>query len=193
MLLNKDLDREVINKLDYKSVITFFNLNKYFRNIVCDNQFFYRRLEKDYPGIKDGNYKQSFFYIYKLKKFGYTYSSKNLSPKYQYRQVKKLIRRIFRMRKSMYRPIDEICQTSEVFLYIVNRCNLNLIKFALTLYNFSPECQKYGINYSHINDIDIIKFFVEKNFANNSIINRGLQRAIKLQDLEMINYFTKNE
>ncbi len=65
-----------------------------------------------------------------------------------------------------------------------------MIKFALSIYDFSPGCQLDTVlNVYQPSDINIIKFFIERNIVNDALISRGLSRAIKLKDVEMIKYF----
>ena len=187
MLFYKDIDREIINKLNYIDLINVCNLNSYFRNKVCDEQFFHRRLKNDYPKMKT-----NVNYIYKMIKMGYTYTDKDLPAKYQYRQVRKLIKRIARMKKTALRPIDEMCDSTGIFQYVTKTNNLNLIKYALSIYDFSLGCQAYTIlNVYRPSDINIIKFFIERNIVSDALIVRGLARAIKLKNFEMIKYFVE--
>ena len=45
---DKDLDREILLRASDKSIISTCNADRYFRDIVCDDNFFRRRLEKEY-------------------------------------------------------------------------------------------------------------------------------------------------
>lgn len=87
---NKDADREILSKLEDKDLLQICSVNKYFKYIVCDDEFFKRRLMK-YPDIEkyrgDKKWRRFFletvYYISKLKEeFNYDYVFGN--PKKQY-------------------------------------------------------------------------------------------------------------
>lgn len=77
----KDVDREILNKLDDKSLLKACSIDKYTWNTVCDDDFLKRRLLGKYPEIERYKLKnetwKSFFlrathYIALLKKNGVT-------------------------------------------------------------------------------------------------------------------------
>ena len=49
---NKDTAREILSKLDDRSLIITCNSSKYFRYEVCDEKFWERRYHKRFPGQK---------------------------------------------------------------------------------------------------------------------------------------------
>jgi len=49
---NKDIDREILSKLDDKNLLKACQVNKYFWNQVCNEDFFRNRLLKMFPEIK---------------------------------------------------------------------------------------------------------------------------------------------
>lgn len=83
---NKDIDREILLKLSNKDFLYIGYLNKYFKNEVCDDLFFKRRLQQTYPYIlkfknKNKTWKRYFlevaYYINEIKKdFKYLENSK---------------------------------------------------------------------------------------------------------------------
>ena len=55
---NKDTDRLILLNLSDRDFLKSCNVNSYFRNTVCDDTFFKRRLEQTYPSTiryKDEN------------------------------------------------------------------------------------------------------------------------------------------
>ncbi len=45
----RDVDREILLKLDDYSLLKTCSLNNYFKNSVCDDQFLEKRLKQTYP------------------------------------------------------------------------------------------------------------------------------------------------
>jgi hypothetical protein len=105
----KDVDREILNKLPDEDVIKSCSLNSYLREKVCDEGFFKRRLDQNYPELefiideKYNNstgriyptYKQAYletiYYISKMKEIGYKYVRNGNTPKLQYQKAKKFM------------------------------------------------------------------------------------------------------
>lgn len=90
MLKNKDIDREILLKLSDLDLIKMCNLNRYFRNTLCDDNFFHKRLQQKYPDtlrnnskyILPSNYK--FWYLKVIRcivilkeKYNYIYTEGN--------------------------------------------------------------------------------------------------------------------
>ena len=84
----KDIDREILFKIkDDKEFLKSCNLNNYFRNEVCNDNFFRTRLSITYPNtlkykINEQTWKQYFleviYYIAKLKEdYRYKYEDGN--------------------------------------------------------------------------------------------------------------------
>jgi len=49
---NKDIDRDILNKLDDKELLKACSIDKYTWNTVCDDEFFHRRILVKYSEIK---------------------------------------------------------------------------------------------------------------------------------------------
>lgn len=79
----KDTDREILLKMDDENFLKTCNLNNYFKNEVCNDNFFKKRLQEKYPDTLELNeygndWKRYFlevvYYISKLKEeFNYDY------------------------------------------------------------------------------------------------------------------------
>lgn len=89
---NKDIDREIILLLPDKDFLSVCKINKYFWNVVCDDNLFRNRLSRTYPDtLKYNNdsytWKDYFlfiiYYINKLKE-DYDFKYKNGDPMAQY-------------------------------------------------------------------------------------------------------------
>ena len=81
---NKDIDREILLKLSDEDLITFYSLNKYFYEDVCDNLFFKRKLQQSYPETlkfyNEDNYKKYYLKVVHcifemIFKYKYLYTS----------------------------------------------------------------------------------------------------------------------
>lgn len=49
--LGKDINREILSKLDDKELLKVCSIDKYFWNEVCDDVFLQRRISKKYPEV----------------------------------------------------------------------------------------------------------------------------------------------
>jgi len=88
----KDVDREILSKLDDRDLLKACSIDKYTWNTVCDDVFLKRRLLPRYPKIEkykkeNESWKQFFLrsikYISLLKEnFNYIYKSGNFEKKY---------------------------------------------------------------------------------------------------------------
>jgi len=94
---NKDVDREILSKLDDRNLLQACQVNKYVWNQVCNEDFFRNRLLKMFPEIKREDiknwkefYLQAIYYISKMKEdYGYVYTFGDF--KEQYKLLKQLI------------------------------------------------------------------------------------------------------
>jgi len=79
---NKDVDREILSKLDDKNLLKACQINKYFWEKVCNEDFFRNRLLNNYPNIRREDIKnwkefhlRAIYYISKMKEdYGYVYN-----------------------------------------------------------------------------------------------------------------------
>ena len=102
----KDVDREILKYIDDSELLKVCSVNKWFYNIVCDDNFLKRRLMK-YPNIEKSrqgeNWKQFFscFLYYNSemkKKFDFSYTSGHFKKQYallQYRLKEEKKRKYF--------------------------------------------------------------------------------------------------
>lgn len=80
----RDLDREILGKIEDKDLLKVCSIDKYTWNIVCDDSFLRRRMCKKYPEIENYKFdsetwklffKRAIYYITLLKqKFDYDYT-----------------------------------------------------------------------------------------------------------------------
>ncbi len=86
----KDLDREILNKVEDTELLKVCSIDKRMWNEVCDDSFLRRRLEKNHPDVLQ--YKETwkeFFLdvthiIAKMKQeFGFTYTTGNYKKQYK--------------------------------------------------------------------------------------------------------------
>ena len=196
----KDVDREILSKLPDKDVITACSANSYLKKKVCDEGFFKRRLEINYPELKFftndiyyetaerryPTYKQAYletvYYISKMEEIGYEYVRNGYLPKGQYWQAKEI-----------YDEISSLNMTdpfiSGWFLRdIINTQNLNLIKYTMSLYKFPVNVIKMALANSSPR-LNIIKYFADRGEVNSLLLRMALEDARKKGDIEMIRYF----
>ncbi len=68
--------------------------------------------------------------------------------------------------------------------------DLNLIKYAMNLYNFDTGTMINALGNSRIvNQLDIIKYFAEREGAGRTMMGIALVKAREKGDVEMIKYF----
>jgi hypothetical protein len=82
MFGNKDTDRIILSNLDDKSALAACNTNRYFRNKVCDENFFKNRIYDKYPEfvsskLKDESWNQLFLKIVKKEVIPNTEKERN--------------------------------------------------------------------------------------------------------------------
>lgn len=147
----KDVDREILSKLPDEDVIKFCSVNSYLRDKVCDEGFFKRRLDQNYPELKFiideeyhisagriySSYKQAYletiYYISKMKEIGYEYVRNGEIPKEQYKQAKQIYDAVSILKKRENRELQ-----IDVLVDTINTEDLNLIKY-LTKYYHNGE------------------------------------------------------
>ena len=202
----KDVDREILAKLPDEDVIRSCSLNKYLREKVCDEGFFERRMrekyleleiiiDEEYPfGTYSGKiyptYKQAYletiYYISKMKEIGYDYVRDGKPPRIQYTQAKTVYDIISKLKNLKYDHWERVVQLKN----IINMLDLNLIKYAMNLYNFDTGTMINALANSRIvKQLDIIKYFAERGGAGRTMMQVALLNARQKGDLEMIKYF----
>jgi hypothetical protein len=89
----KDLDREILGKIDDRELLKVCSINKYTWNTVCDDAFLRRRLLAKYPEIEqykseDETWKSFFLRVVRTialmkKHFEYVYTFGNFDKQYE--------------------------------------------------------------------------------------------------------------
>ena len=198
----KDVDREILSKLPDEDVIKACSANSYLKEKVCDEGFFKRRLEINYPELKFvinkqflesagliyPTYKQAYletvYYISKMEEIDYEYVRNGHLPKGQYRQAKEIYDEMSRMKMS-----KKLLNYAMFFLRdVIDAENLNLIKYTMSLYKFPTDLVKMALANSSAT-INIIKYFADRGEANPLSLRMALEDAHEKGDIEMIRYF----
>jgi ankyrin repeat protein len=180
----KDVDREILLKLDDKGLLKICSIDKKTWNSVCDDAFLRRRLLK-YPGIEinklnEESWKQFFlkaiYYISRMReKYYYEYNSGNFKTQYE----------IIRSAKKNY--INETEIMNSILFNAAMEGELPLIVWSL----------KNGANIHFNNDsairfasangnLEIVKYLIE----NGSLPN-GLFAASANGNLEIVKYLVE--
>ena len=86
----KDLDREILGRVDDKELLTVCSVDKRMWNEVCDDNFLRRRLEKNHPDVLQykETWKEFFLDVTHIialmkEKYGYTYTTGNYKKQYK--------------------------------------------------------------------------------------------------------------
>ncbi len=199
----KDVDREILSKLPDEDVIKSCSLNKYLREKVCDESFFERRMRENYPELKitvgyraygaSGiypNYKEAYletvYYISKMKEINYDYVPSRSPPKIQYHRAKQVHDIISRLKKHKYEAWRGVAPLRD----IIKMEDLNLIKYAMKLYDFDTDTQRDALSYANMGRyLDIVKYFADREGADLLTMEKALKIARKNGTIEMIKYF----
>lgn len=150
----KDVDREILGKVDDNDLRKVWLINKKIYYEVCDDNFLKRRLSKysDIEKYKEENWKQFFlkinFYISKLKEFDFDYISGDFKKQYS------LLKKTDNMNDLLFNA----CEEGE----------LNVVIYAL---KNGAGMRDYALKIaSQSGHVEIVKYFVENGFdihANN--------------------------
>ena len=193
----KDVDREILSKLPDEDVIKSCSSNSYLREKVCDEGFFKRRLDKNYPELRItvgekfrfGSYKQAYletvYYISKMKEIGYDYVRNGEVPKSQYYKAKRVYDTISKLKIHKYESWRGVVPLLE----IIRMDDLNLIKYALKLYNFDEATRRNALSNANTRNLNIVKYFADLGGLSSNMIRIYLEHARKTGDAEMIKYF----
>lgn len=177
---NLDADRLILLELNDRDLINTCNTNRYFRNQVCNELFFLKRLINKYPDTlinkpKNTTYKNWYlkivFYVAKLKEqFDYDYIGGN--PEVQYE--------IFKIDSDL----DNILYESSI------REELTLFKYALNL--LPNDRMNMTMDMVSANGwLEGVKYLVDRSFDKSNIINLGLIRASMFGQLEVVKYLVE--
>ncbi len=195
----KDVDREILRKLPDEDVIKSCSVDKYLREKVCDEQFFERRIQENYPELIDeypesfkllySSYKQGYletvYYISKMKEIGYDYVKNGELPRSQYYKSKRVYDIISRLKKHKYESWRGVISLMD----IIRMNDLNLIKYAMKIYDFAEDTRQKALLNSGTFNLNIVKYFADQGELSAYIIQMYLERARRAGDVEMIKYF----
>lgn len=149
--LPKDVLKELLLKMTDKDILTICNMNTYYRNKICDDNFFHRILLTRYPDTlknRDQNRSYKKYYIDVIikisimkEKYNYTYEFGNL--------------------ELQYNGITKYSNDVNLLLYGVNAEQLALVMEALKR---GADIHYYGntpLNYAITkNNLDIVKYLL---------------------------------
>lgn len=170
---NKDIDREILLKLSNEDLISACTINRYFFNIVCDDNFFYRKLLFTYPNSLKYFQKNSYntykefylkvtYYVFRLlEDFNYAYTTGN--PKKQYKFFKR-------------------CENSQSLLYkSAYQGEIELVKEAIERGIYIPAYGEYALKLASINGhLEIVKYLVEYTIPIFSYTGNLVERKINI-------------
>ena len=184
----KDIDREILLAMDDKSLLKTCSLNKYLFNIVCDDNFFYKRLLLKYPDTlvyykKNENFLHTYksyylkiiYYISKMQEdYNYSYISGN--PKVQYK--------IFQYAKN---NINRLLFQSSI------KGELNLVKEAIhrgaNIHANNEEALRWASRNGHL---ETVKYLVENGADIHANDESTLHYASYYGYLEVVKYLVEN-
>ena len=203
----KDVDREILSKVDDKELLKVCSVDKRFWNDVCDDDFLRRRFLNKYPGIE--RYKETWkefflkmtFYISSMKEeFDFVYTTGN--PKQQYKLFKD-------------NPINHRFLAADsakkgelpILVYAINKGNLtarrnyylsvaaenghlNIVKYLVEQgIDFQEEdALVYAVRNGHL---DIVKYLVEKGSDIHINNEEPLREASKRGYLNIVKYLVE--
>lgn len=133
---NKDIDREILMKCSDESFVKLSNINRYFRNDVCDDVLIERRLRKTHPETlkyKKGAWVKYFLvtihYIDKLKKdFNYIYKGRD--PRLQY-YILTLATDEYQVKNLIQTGLDLCVELDRVLMAAVYNGNFEIVKYVV--------------------------------------------------------------
>ena len=180
----KDVDREILNKLADESLLKVCSANTYLRDIVCDEGFFHRRIQANYPELVKSlypSYKQAYletvYYISKMKEIGYDYVRNGEAPKSQYHKAKQVYDSISELKRHKYESWRGVVPLRD----IIRLNDLNLIKYAMKLYNFDESARLNALSNANTRNLHIVKYFADLGPLSSNMIRIYLEHAVKLE------------
>ena len=191
----KDVDREILLAMTDEDLLKTCSLNKYLFNVVCDDNFFYRRLLLKYPDTlnvsqsktsnslrtrilkyynkEDGNYKSYYlkviYYISKMQEdYNYSYVSGN--PEKQYH--------IFKNTKNN--------NIVHLLLNSSTAGEINLVKEAIKrgadIHSYDDQALRNASYYGHL---EIVKYLVSLGANIHTYNDEALRLATANGHLEI--------
>lgn len=177
-MLSRDAARLVLMEMNDKDLLNMCQINEYYRNKICNDQFFHRRLLQKYPDTlqnkpKDMSYKdwhlRVVYYVAKLKEeFNYDYTGGN--PKVQLE--------IFTYNKPNGIAIDA-----------ARKGELNLIKYLENKDLVPPGMYSYMLRFaSEYGKLDVVKYLIEKEIGDKNDLIISLSSAAGNSHLDVVKY-----
>jgi hypothetical protein len=181
----RDLDREILGKLEDVELLKACSIDKYSWNIVCDDGFLKRRLTAKYPEIErykseDETWK-SFFskttcYIELMKeKYDYDYSFGNFI--------------------TQYKLFEEICGGISIHSILINFSKVG--ELALVIWLFSKyDFDIYAINDSFVwacanGHLEVVKYLFERGAEIHFVNDSALREASQAGQLNIVKYLVE--
>lgn len=171
----KDLNREILNKIDDTELLKVCQINKRFYYDVCDDNYLRRRLSK-YPNIDKykgrENWKQFFlkvnFYISKLKNFYFIYSSGDFIKQYNL--------------------INKTDNMNDLLVTAAEAGELNVVIYASKWAGMHHWAAKMASKHGHL---EIVKYLVEKGVDIHDDTEALLFYAADNGHLEIVKYLVE--
>jgi hypothetical protein len=178
----RDVDREIIGKLEDFEILNACSINKYTWNIVCDDQFLRRRLITKYPEIekekmKNESWKRFFLravnYIKLMKQeFNYEYTFGNINKQ--------------------YKILKDYRGSNDLLLNSSKRGELALVIWSLNIgANVHAEYNRALIGASKNGHLETVKYLVEAGANIHAQDNEALRLASENGQLETVKYLVE--
>jgi hypothetical protein len=178
----RDLDREILGKLDFKDILNACQINKYTWNIVCDEAFLRRSMLAKYPQIErykaEGETWKSFFikanyYIERLKRFECEYIFGNFEVQYK----------IFKYYYVKNEVLVQSARQGELALVIW------ALKMGADIHFQGDEPLRYACLFG---DLQVVKYLVEHGANIHFYDDNALMMACINGHLEIIKYLVEH-
>jgi hypothetical protein len=203
----KDVDREILGKLDDRELLKVCTINKYTWNTVCDDAFLRRRLLAKYPEIEQYKFEsetwkmfflRAIYYISKMKeKFDYIYTFGNFAIQYE------LLEKYKKNKIILLYTSSEKGELALVIWSLKNGANISDMDLLTASRNGHLDIVKYLVEHGaniHANDdyaliiasnkghLNIVKFLVEHGANIHASNDLALFNAGMNGHLEVVNY-----
>jgi len=206
---NKDVDREILSKLDDRNLLQACQVNKYVWNQVCNEDFFRNRLLKMFPEIKREDvknwkefYLRAIYYISKMKEdYGYVYTfgdfktQYNLLKEYGKNKSDLLIRSSITGEPSLViwslkNGADIHVENDLALRWASYNGNLELVKYLVSQGADINAIHDYALRYASFNGhLEVVKYLVSQGADIHANDNEALKYASRNGKLEIVEYF----
>lgn len=200
----KDIDREILMRMDDVNFLKTCSINNYFRDQVCDDIFLQNRLRYTYPDTlqykRNESWRQYFldtlYYIFKLKE-DYKYSYKNGNPRLQYyilkmappQAVKYMLQHGINITiGGINRALEVAAITGDlqVVKYLVESGANELVPPLLFAINAA------GKNINDNNRLEVVKYLIEHGANINASEDYALIYSSRKGHLELVKYLIEH-